>query len=545
VIAGKILDERGDPVAGVQVAALKRTAGNTPTTAVTTDTDDRGEYRLAGLSDGAFVVGVTTLAAVGLRPSGRIADPRTTYYPAAATVDEAQTLRLQPGDERLGADIIVTAERLAGMPSGLFANRFLPREPSPLVRLGLEQPASSPTGSVRGRVVGVDGTPIPFAQVYLFAATNADSRMATTDGDGRFDVEKIVAGTLLVSVAKQGYLQVESGQTVRLFQMGRAVTSPSPTDPQFGRRLELAADERRSVDLQLARWGTVSGTITDEYGDPMQGVAVEVLHVDYEAGRRRLVFAGASRVTDDLGRYRLHGLAPGRYVLSAAVGQVGSDDLPGYARTYFPGTPSTAEAQYVSVGLAQDVEFSDFSMSKARTARVTGIVLGPAGEPTAAGTLTLAPSRRSSSITSVAVGARIARNGTFVFPNVAPGEYVIKAYRGRSNAHTEGEFGAVLVSVNLADVTGVTVRTSSGSSIAGRLRFERDNLTIVPKPSDFELVAIPVDFDLSPPVNMGNAASADIHANWTFEMAAQRSTASRAGPHAAGLCVEGNSRERR
>jgi len=516
-IAGRVVDERGDPVVGVQVAALKRSpgAGTKPTTVATTDTDDRGEYRLASLPDGDLFVGVTTFAAAGLRPSGKIADSKTTYYPGAATIGEAQALRLQPGDERSGTDIVVPADRLAGMPAGLFANRFLPRPPPLPVRLGIENPAPRPTGSVRGRVVSIDGRPIPLAQVYLFASTNGDSKMATTDEEGRFDVEKIVAGTLLVSVAKSSYAQVESGETLKLFPMGRAVTSPAPTDVQFGRRLELSADESKSVDLRMARWGTLSGTVSDEYGDPIEGAGVEVLRLQYQGGRRRLMPAGVSRLTDDLGRYRLHGLAPGRYIVSAAVGYVSSNDLPGYGRSYFPGTPNAGEAQYVSVGLAQDVGFVDFSMSRMRTARVAGVVLGPTGEPTMPGALTLAPSQRSSSVTSVAVGARVAPDGTFVFPNVSPGEYVIQANRGRLNAHTEGEFGTVAVSVNTADVTGVIVRTSSGSSVTGRFRFDVNGSRTTPKPSDVGLAAIPVDFDLSPP---NSPASAEVHSDWTFEM---------------------------
>jgi hypothetical protein len=57
-----------------------------------------------------------------------------------------------------------------------------------------------------------------------------------------------------------------------------------------------------------------------------------------------------------------------------------------------------------------------------------------------------------------------------LFPNGVPAVYVIQAYRGRENAHTKGEFGTVLVSVNTADVTGVVVRTSSGSSVTRRFR---------------------------------------------------------------------------
>jgi hypothetical protein len=93
---------------------------------------------------------------------------------------------------------------------------------------------------------------------------------------------------------------------------------------------------------------------------------------------------------------------------------------------------------------------------------------------------------------------------------------VIQAYRGRSNPHLEGEFGAALVSVDSADVSGVTVPISPGSSVSGRFRFDVDDPTTIPKPSDFELTAIPVDFDLSPP---NPWASADIHSGWTFEMA--------------------------
>ena len=124
-IVGRVVDERGGPVAAVQVAALTQlSTGSNPTTAATTSTDDCGEYRLAGLSDGTFVVGVSTLAAVGPART-RLADPRTTYYPGTAALGEAQALPLQPGDERRGTDIVVPADRLAGMPSGLFANRFL------------------------------------------------------------------------------------------------------------------------------------------------------------------------------------------------------------------------------------------------------------------------------------------------------------------------------------------------------------------------------------------------------------------------------------
>ena len=183
-IVGRVVDEHGDPVVGVQVAALKQSgAGSKPTTVATISTDDRGEYRLAGLADGAVAVGVTTSAAVGSspNPSGNRADPRTTYYPGTLVLDEAQVLRLQPGDERGVADIVVPEDRLAGMPAALFENRFRrrPQSPRPILP-GVQSAPPRSTGSVRGRVMNVDGAPISLARVYLFASTNADSRMTTT-----------------------------------------------------------------------------------------------------------------------------------------------------------------------------------------------------------------------------------------------------------------------------------------------------------------------------------------------------------------------------
>jgi hypothetical protein len=85
---------------------------------------------------------------------------------------------------------------------------------------------------------------------------------------------------------------------------------------------------------------------------------------------------------------------------------------------------------------------------RAFVATVTGKAFDAMGAPYTAGSLTLAPSLRSGSVTSVAVGAKILGDGSFEFVNVPPGEYVIQAYRGRTNPATEGEFGALPLAVN-------------------------------------------------------------------------------------------------
>jgi hypothetical protein len=99
------------------------------------------------------------------------------------------------------------------------------------------------------------------------------------------------------------------------------------------------------------------------------------------------------------------------------------------------------------------------------------------------------------------------------FSNVAPGEYVIQGYRGRTNSWTEGEFGAARITVTDTDLRDIVVRTSPGSSIHGRIVFESSLGLKAPKPSEVGLSPIPVDYDVSP---QSNFASAKIQPNGSF-----------------------------
>jgi hypothetical protein len=350
--------------------------------------------------------------------------------------------------------------------------------------------------------VGSDGRALPYAQVVL-TSQRLEAFAGRADSAGMFEFLEVAAGTYRLGGSKAGYFPVS----------GREPTAPT---------VDLAEDEKRDdIEITLTRWGTVAGRILDEYGDPMQGVSLQLLHVRYEAGRRRLVSAGetttawgGARVTDDVGAYRLFGVAPGQYIVSATIGDVSSTDVPGYARSYFPGTPTPAEAQFVSVGPAQDVAGIDLTLIRTRTARIAGQMLNTAGEPTG-GTLLLMPSQRSASVTSVPVGARILTDGRFEFPNVAPGQYVIQMYRGRPNSWTEGEFGAMLVSVGDSEMMDLILQTSTGSSIAGHFSFDTLDPSKQPSPSGIEFSPIPVDFDLSP---QNNLARANVHPDLSFEI---------------------------
>jgi protocatechuate 3,4-dioxygenase beta subunit len=507
VIAGRVVDEFGDPVVGARVAASTHDGPAGESVVATAYTDDRGHYRLAGLRAAPLAVAVTTVEASA-----------TTYYPGVTEQKEALRLRLRPGEEAPGVDFVVPADRRSFARTMGFAGWIIvSATPSPLSE---ERPEVRATGIVRGRITTTDGLPVPHARVVLFSSGRVDSppaedrlliarrpsRETTADDDGRYEFRELAAGRLRITASKTGYSPVEDGQSVSF--------APRAA-PAGGRLIELKDGEtHQRVDVTLTRWGTLTGRVYDEYGDPVQGASVQALQVRYEAGRRQLVAAGVTRLTDDLGEYRVFGLAPGHYAVSAVVRDVSSADLPGYPRSYFPGTSNAGEARFVPVGPSQDVGPVDLRLERGRTARIAGRVFNAAGEPTAAGSLLLIQSQRSGWATSPPVGARISNDGSFEFPNTAPGRYVIKAERNRPNSYTEGELTALPVTVDAADVTGLVLHTSAGSTIRGRFTFDAFDQSQTPSPAEIELSPVPVDSDAAPSA----VASAKIHADWTFEM---------------------------
>ncbi|HEV3057948.1 MAG TPA: carboxypeptidase-like regulatory domain-containing protein [Vicinamibacterales bacterium] len=506
VVSGRIVNAFGDPIPDVRVAAQlaaqpdrrppDAAAGARAPAVAATTTDDLGEYRLSSLPAGAYVIATTTFGAAAASPIGNNQvmyqpEARTTYYPGVGAPADAQVLRLEPGEERPRTDFVVPDEQTVFEPISL-----APQGPPAVFTFMTLPKTAQSTGIVRGRVVSTDGRGLAHAQVRLITVGNGmlQSAIGRADADARFELRDLPSARFSILAAKTGY-------------------SLAAVVPPF----DLAGGEtREGIDVTLARWGTLEGHVVDDLGEPIQGARAQVLQVRYENARRRLVpAANAARLTDDLGRFRLHGLPPGRYVVSASVSEVGTAEVPGYARAYYPSTSNAADAQFVSVGLSQDITGIDIPLSRAPTARVAGRLIDAAGAPATGGSLNLLPSQGASSAIGVPLGARIQPDGQFEFPNVAPGQYVVQSARSRSSPWREGEFGSLSVSVTGTDVTGLVIQTSTGSTIKGRFRFDARDRVTIPARSAIELSPIPVDSDLSPkPV-----ASADIHDDWTFDIA--------------------------
>jgi protocatechuate 3,4-dioxygenase beta subunit len=318
------------------------------------------------------------------------------------------------------------------------------------------------TAVMRGQVVASDtGTPIRRAQVRVSGITLRESRLATTDAQGRFEIRELPAGRYTLTASKGGFVSLQYGQR-----------RPS----ESGTPLELAeAQTLERLLVGLPRGSVIGGKVTDEFGEPIANAAVTAWRYAYVGGARRLVRAGARDTTDDLGTYRLFGLAPGDYIVSASFrsGDVTDpgDELSGFAPTYFPGTSSPTDAQRVRVALSQEQGGISFALMATRLVRVWGQVLGANGLPHWGGVVSLAPADSGTGAAGgmgggfgQGNGGRIEGDGSFWMSNVAPGRYVLQARAGGRDAP---EFARMDVMVGAEDLGGVTVITAPAGRITG------------------------------------------------------------------------------
>jgi hypothetical protein len=102
VIAGSILDEDGKPFAGATLDALAARAGGDQATLVslaTSQSDDRGEFRLTGLPAGRYFVSAFDPAFANVGDQTGPLRYAATYYPGVTSTEQAADVVVTPGAE--------------------------------------------------------------------------------------------------------------------------------------------------------------------------------------------------------------------------------------------------------------------------------------------------------------------------------------------------------------------------------------------------------------------------------------------------------------
>ncbi|MBI4266507.1 MAG: carboxypeptidase regulatory-like domain-containing protein [Acidobacteria bacterium] len=338
------------------------------------------------------------------------------------------------------------------------------------VRDPREQTAGS--SIMRGRIVAADtGTPIRRAQVRATSGAQR-AHLASTDADGRFEFDDLPAGRWNLTASKAGFVTLRYGQR-RPFEAGRPI--------------ELAdAQILDRVDFALPRGAVITGRVFDEFGDPVAGARVQVLRYQLVQGTRRLMPTGAAGQSDDTGAFRVYGLMPGDYYVSATLRALpvdDPDDVTTYAPTYFPGTGSVTEARAVSLALGQELSGINFALLPVRAVRLSGMALDSTGMPLSNGTVMLSLADQGvGPVAQVGGGTRIGTGGRFSIPNVAPGSYTLTVVNGGGRIGGGGRLGgggdvelaSMALTVGSEDLDGITIVTGRGATLSGTIAAARD-----------------------------------------------------------------------
>jgi protocatechuate 3,4-dioxygenase beta subunit len=257
-----------------------------------------------------------------------------------------------------------------------------------------------------------------------------------SDANGLFAFEGLQPGRYRIDVQKAGFAMLGDPSERRMVD----VIAGKPTA-----RLELA----------LKRGGVITGRVLGSNGEPISEAMVTAMR--HGAGRAAHPMFGMVQAaqTNDVGEFRIAGLAEGAYVVIAsprpqfALGQPVNATSGGttMAPTYYPATTSKDAAESISVAFAQTVSGIDITMISTPAYSVSGVVVDEAGAPLAGAMVTLMTDPQSGGPIAPAMG-HADQNGTFRINGVISGSYRAMAavpmiWNSQQGATGAGSAGAV------------------------------------------------------------------------------------------------------
>jgi hypothetical protein len=466
-IRGTIRDERGEPLVGMTVRVLMRVrvgGVNRWAAGSSDETDDRGEYRIAGLQPGAYIVqvpaiqislpsGEVTMYATSAQRAtagapaptrqvpdiirnpdghGALVTPASAYqamfHPSAQTITGAEIIDVTHGDEHSGADVSLRTV-----------------------------PTVTVSGTVSGPADAVAGLPVRLVlRGHESLGPAGENGLTKTDATGAFTFVNVPEGdyTLIASRSQSGYQVQGASAAGRMLPQGsdpfvaRMSNQPlaSANGVMYNTRgamgvdatgqLPISVGNRALTGLTIPLSPTVKvsghfvwdGNETPPSGVPSApSVRIEPADGDVTLG---IVFAFPPRPAPgepppSRFSFTLENVLPGRYLIGEMIGGATWT----LAAAEWNGRDILASGFEVSG--ERDVTGIVFKMVGARTL-VTGAVRMPNGEPASdilAVSFPVSPAEWPyPGISALRFrSAAVASDGSYRLNGMIPGEYFVAA----------------------------------------------------------------------------------------------------------------------
>jgi hypothetical protein len=226
---------------------------------------------------------------------------------------------------------------------------------------------------------------------------------ATTDAQGRYRLDGLPGGRVLVSASRPGFITraLAGGDASLLLDLSGAY-------------------DFADADFVVQPGGVITGRITDARGDPLEEAHIHLFRVTSPGAPHE--YLRKTFTTDDRGVYRAFGLAPGRYILKVAKPE--SHWIPDrITPLYHPGISEAARAGEIEVGAGKEVTGIDLTFRPELVFRLSGRIAD----------LNLPPEQmRHTILRAWSPEAHLAwtmagPDGTFSFPRLPRGTYLLTA----------------------------------------------------------------------------------------------------------------------
>jgi protocatechuate 3,4-dioxygenase beta subunit len=351
--------------------------------------------------------------------------------------------------------------------------------------------ALAQTGKIAGVVVeSASHQPVKKASVSIIflgdATGNGPSQKEgphnlITDASGAFAFNDLSPGQYQLIVTHQNYPQARMGGVHKTVQL-------------------TAVDSAASVTVELIPGAAVTGHVVDEDGDPLTGCNIQPHAAkDFNQGIAMM----RNSVARDDGSYRISGIPPGKYTITAQCMtpvfqprplSEGPDPPPSaaYPLQFYPAARDIQSAQIVELLPGTEKSGVDFQVRPAPVTHIHGTLVAGTADWRGRDDLQiqLAPlDPRGSRSFVFAGGARIdPKDGTFEFRQVFPGSYRVEVFSqdfsARSGPPDASNRVGAIARVDVADKPiELSLPLHRAVDISGTVEIERSNNAVEPPTS--------------------------------------------------------------